>query len=81
MYATKPLIYSLTAYECIRQRLQPDNLNDRINVWIEMNVPDELEKQPCTGDMLCQRQGVRHKANCIGKDVPFDNYAKALLSA
>ena len=44
------------------------------------NLPDDLDRQPCTGDLLCQRQGVRHKAGCIGKDLPFDAYAKALGS-
>jgi hypothetical protein len=44
------------------------------------NLPDELEKHPCTGNILCQRQGVRHKVGCIGKDLPFDAYAKELGS-
>jgi hypothetical protein len=81
MYA-KPLIYSLTAYECIRHHLRADNLNDRINSWIETNVPDNKGYKPCSGDMLCQREwNKRHKNGCIGKDQSFDCYAEALLNA
>lgn len=80
MYA-KPLVYGLTAYECIRQHLQADNLNDRINIWIETHIPDDTETVPCDGSILCERTGVRHKTNCLGKTESFDSYCKGLLSA
>jgi hypothetical protein len=77
---SKPLIYTLVAYECAKHHLRPERINRRINDAIEKHVPDELEKQPCTRDLLCQRQKVRHRAGCIGKDLPFDAYARELGS-
>lgn len=63
--------------ECKRSA---ERLVEGYHEWVA-NLPDELEKHPCTGDIICQRQGVRHRSGCIGKDVPFDQYAKALIDA
>lgn len=30
----------------------------------------------CTGDITCERQGVRHKADCLGKVEPIDVFWK-----
>lgn len=80
MYA-KPLMYSLTAYECIRHHLRADSLNDRINMAIETYVPDDKTVAPCTGDIMCTREGVRHKAGCLGKVEPIDVFWKKVQRA
>lgn len=33
---------------------------------------------PCTGSLICQREGVRHRQGCIGRDVPFQQYYRSL---
>lgn len=43
-------------------------------------LPDVPERHPCTGTILCQRTGSRHKAGCIGKTPPFEVYARELGS-
>lgn len=39
------------------------------------------EKQvECTGDIMCQRTGIRHKADCMGRVEPFSVYAKGITN-
>jgi hypothetical protein len=75
---SKPLIYTLVAYECAKHHLRPERINRRINDAIEKHVPDELEKQPCTKDLLCQRERAKHRKGCIGEVLPFEEYAEGL---
>ena len=61
----------------LEARRKAAQLRDGIEEAIE-NLPDEAETAPCTGDLLCQRQKVRHRAGCIGKDAPFADYVRGL---
>lgn len=62
----------------IELKRHSEQVIDRYHEWIA-NLPDDTATAACTGDLLCQRQYVRHKTGCIGKDLPFDQYADALL--
>ena len=37
---------------------------ERLNHWRPTMEPDPA---PCTGDILCARENVRHKRDCLGK--------------
>lgn len=43
--------------------------------WYDRKFP---EPDYCTGDLLCGREGKRHKADCLGRTVPIGAYVKGL---
>jgi len=43
---------------------------------LEVFLPDNSE--PCTADLLCERRGVRHRKDCIGKTISIESYARGL---
>lgn len=50
--------------------------------WLE-ETADKIDDKystpyPCSGDFMCLREGVRHKANCPGKTKPINKYLKEL---
>jgi hypothetical protein len=77
MYSTALLVTAI-GYEIAKDRLHPDKLFPSIEGIIERHVPDHSAKAPCDGTILCERQGVRHKQDCIGRTVPINAYAKAI---
>lgn len=53
--------------------------------WLETTA-DFLDERygkthPCLNNIMCERQGVRHKAGCPGKLESFDTYVKGLAQA
>lgn len=63
----------------IEVRHQYRRLSESVEEAIE-RLPDDRTTAECTGNILCERIGVRHKADCLGKTPPFDQYAKELGS-
>lgn len=61
----------------LKARRKARQLADTMHQAIEQ-LPDDTATAPCTGDLLCERRGVRHKQGCIGRTIPFADYAKAL---
>lgn len=64
-----------------RLRSEAHHQLTRFSGWIDEAIeklPDDRIKAECTGTILCERQGVRHKADCLGRTVPFDAYVKGL---
>lgn len=61
----------------IEAKRQADRIVSGYHDWIA-NLPDDTATAECTGNLICQREGVRHKVGCLGKTIPFDVYAKAL---
>jgi hypothetical protein len=43
--------------------------------WYDTKRPKETE---CSGDLLCERSGKRHKDGCIGRVEPFNSYVRGL---
>lgn len=62
--------------ESIRQRLLHQ-------VLVAVEAYDNWRKVTieCSGDLLCERTGIRHKDGCIGRTEPFSVYAKGLGSS
>lgn len=53
--------------------------------WLE-DKAEELDKKygtpyPCSGDFLCMREQVRHKANCPGRTEKIEKYVRDLKNA
>lgn len=74
------LIVTAISYETIKHRLTPDILFPSIEELIEAHFEDDRETEPCTGDITCERIGVRHKANCLGKTEPIDSFWRGILA-
>lgn len=67
MYSTA-LMTTALVYEASKARMDFDRIFTKLEDMIEDRLPDEVpERAECTGSILCERQGVRHKADCYGK--------------
>lgn len=53
----------------------------KLETFIETYMPDAKQAKACTGDLLCERSGVRHKAQCPGRTVHIDTYVKRVMDA
>jgi hypothetical protein len=83
MYAESLLLY-IVRYELAKQYASARSeavwlrFKDRADTFITEYDKAHRKPQKCSGDLLCQSEGVRHRAECIGKTLPFDIYAKGL---
>jgi hypothetical protein len=46
--------------------------------WYDRKYP---EQTVCTGNIMCLREGSRHKQGCAGRVEPFHKYTKGLTNA
>lgn len=53
-------------------------INGRIEAWCDAYDQSHGTTEPCTGDLLCSREGTRHKSGCTGKVEPFTAYVRGL---
>jgi len=49
-------------------------VSEALNAWDERHYKTE----PCTNNILCERSGVRHKADCPNRPEYAQNYIRAL---
>ena len=46
---------------------------------LEQVLPERIE--PCSGDLLCNRTGRRHKRGCPGSTINVRDYARRVINA
>lgn len=84
MYISQSLLITALGYERGKQVATErseavwNHLKGQVVAVAEQYDKNHQENIECTGDILCQRSGRRHKADCIGRDVPFMVYAREL---
>lgn len=82
----KSLIITAIAYESgkretlARLNIACDRTIAQIEEWVDAYDKKHAVATPCTGNILCERQGRRHKDGCIGRTEPFSVYADGLRS-
>jgi hypothetical protein len=86
MFISQSLLVGIIGYEKSKQltaeRSQAlwNHFESRVAAFAEQYDAKRYKQADCTGDILCERQGARHKADCLGKTERFTVYAKALRS-
>jgi hypothetical protein len=81
---SQSLLITGIAYEAtkrdalVRGRIVCDRALQRLNAALEAYDRKHYQMTPCTGDIMCERIGARHKTGCIGRTVPINAYVKAL---
>lgn len=43
--------------------------------WYDKKFPQAVE---CSGNIMCERTGLRHKDGCLGRVEPFNTYARGI---
>lgn len=51
-----------------------------VNKAVEGYDSRHYQSTPCSGNILCSRQGRRHKDGCIGRTEPFTVYVRGIRS-
>lgn len=54
-----------------RGRIVCERTMSRLTAAVEAYDRRHYQTVPCTGDIMCERTGARHKAGCIGKVEPI----------
>jgi hypothetical protein len=86
MFISQSLLVSIIGYEAAKRELEIRSqalwrgIEGRVAVLAEQYDAKHLKQVDCTGDILCERQGTRHKTDCQGRTEPFSVYAKGLRS-
>lgn len=86
MIYSQSLLISVLGYERGKQLAQERSqalwtaLEGRVAAFADDYDSKRRTQVECTGDILCERQGTRHKSDCQGRTEPFSAYARNLGS-
>lgn len=86
MYISEAMLISALGYEKGKQlsleRSQAlwDIFKGRLVAFMDEYDRKHYQGVECTGDILCERSGRRHRDGCIGRTEPFSVYAEGLRS-
>lgn len=86
MFISQSLLVTAIGYEAAKRELELrsqtlwSGIEGRVAAFATEYDTKRSKQVDCTGDILCERQGTRHKADCQGRTEPFAVYAKAMRS-
>jgi hypothetical protein len=84
MFISQSILIGALSYEKGKQLASErstalwNHFESRVAAFAEQYDAKRFKQADCTGDLLCQRQGTRHKADCQGRTEPFTVYVRGL---